>query len=161
MQYNGEERKVISHIPGGPRILEEEKISPFEYQIFVKLPTGCTATLDVTNMTSIYDIKMMLQKAHNVSPNGLRIMFVGRQFDKDDDLLYQVGIPSEATLHCIYRMGSRGRFSITVVKDKVSRIVEGITRYTTGIELLHDLALSLEEKLNLYHCGKIVPLEDH
>lgn len=160
VQYNGDAQKT----PTEGHAEDLKKINPFEFQIFAKDMTraeGKTFTLNVSYMTSIYTVKMLLRNTCGISLHSLRLLFAGRQFDDDDALLYQIGIPSEATLHCVNRMGTRCQFSISVTDNKKSSpVVANITRYTTGKELLKNLQKETIE-YQLGYCGKIIPLDDN
>ena len=72
-------------------------------EVFVKLPTGKTITLEVMPMDTIQILKIMIQGKENIPPDHQRLIFAAN-FLNDDFTLSDYNIQSKSTIHLILRM---------------------------------------------------------
>ena len=72
-------------------------------EVFVKMPTGKTITLEVMPMDTIRDLKMMVHGKENIPLDHQRLILVSN-FLKDECTLSDYNIQSKYTIHLILRM---------------------------------------------------------
>ncbi len=109
----------------------------FTKQVFVKTLTGKTITLNVDiALTTIWDIKCMIQNKEGIPPDQGVLVFAGNRLDDDGRTLQEYGIHQESTLHLILRLRGGGCEAFTYasmdVKDMV-RTPAGVSSTDTPL----------------------------
>ena len=72
-------------------------------QIFVKMPTGKTKTIEVLPSSSIEVLKARISDSDGMAVDQIRLIFAGKQLE-DGRTLADYGIQNEHTLHMVIRL---------------------------------------------------------
>ena len=107
-------------------------------QIFVKLLTGGSLTVEVEPDLTILEVKEMLEFLTEIDPDEMRLLFCRRQLE-DDRTLWAYNILKESTLHIVPRLRGGGDIAAVTFSDvtsegkfEVRRFGDGPKRKTIG-----------------------------
>ena len=125
-------------------------------QIFVKLPTGRTITIDCEPFDTVLNIKNRVDDRESIKPDAQRLIYGGKQL-QDEKSLAQYNIQPEATISLVFRL--YGGFTVyantmqgriykiqTSANDSVADLMVKI-QATTGISVEKQRLLSKGEDL--------------
>ncbi|RIB28842.1 ubiquitin-related domain-containing protein [Gigaspora rosea] len=117
------------------------------FEIFAKILTGKTITLNVYSDQFIYQIKQMIQEKEGFTPNS--IIFAGKSLE-DDYTLSDYNIQKESTLHLVLRLRG-GMFHETSCRIEFDAL-PSLTHYVP----MHEEILQSGVHINIAcdYCGK-------
>lgn len=103
-------------------------------QIFVKLPSGRTITIDCEPCDTVLNIKNRVDDREAIKPEAQRLIYGGKQL-VDENSLAQYGIQPEATLTLVFRLN--GGFTV-FVKTILARLHRVQTSGEETVELFSE-----------------------
>ena len=123
-----------------------------DMQIFVKLPSGKTITLEVEASDNIYMVKKLIKNMVNIPKVQQRLLFMDQQLE-DDHTLSDYNIQNEAKLELMLTLRGGGKRAKLLISDseKVERLTLRLTGDTRAVpdEELASYTTALGERQNL------------
>ncbi|KAH8799243.1 hypothetical protein DL96DRAFT_1638121 [Flagelloscypha sp. PMI_526] len=86
-------------------------------QVFVKILTGKTITVDIEPSETIYDLKFKVESKEGLPPDSQRLIYAGKQVE-NDRTLSDYGIQKEATLHLVLSLRGGMQIFVKTVSGK-------------------------------------------
>jgi len=148
LTYEGKEPKTGRYLASyQPPSLYTFTVLPRNLQLFVKLPSGKTVTLNVFHCDTVRSIKETLRDTQGI-PEGMQQLILGRRQLLDELTVKESQVQANSTLHLLIRAPAAFEVSVQVEGSAVYRL------YVVGTDTLASIRKKLGKETREELTGK-------